>query len=80
MTCKGIHHRYQAKRQGPFEAKDGSFGIYTKGFKRCSPCEVYFDSAELKALNLSDTFCPCCKKLLKSKPNNKKFRDKMVIS
>lgn len=76
MTCKGIHNRYKASRQGPFEL-NGSYGIYKKGFKRCSPCSVYYDQEELKAQNLSTILCPCCKKLLKSKPNNKKFREKL---
>lgn len=79
MACKGIHNRYKASRQGPFEANDGSFGIYTKGFKRCSHCSIYYDIEELKAQNLSIIFCPCCKKLLKSRPNNKRFRDKMPV-
>src|SRR3989337_1864398 len=47
-----------------------------KSFK---PCEVYYDLKDLARQNLSLTRCVCCRRPLKSRPNNRRFRDKMEV-
>jgi len=79
MACRGIHDRYKAKRQGPNSNKEGSYGIYRAGMKRCKPCGVFYDLKDLARQNLSLTRCVCCRRPLKSRPNNRRFRDKMEV-
>lgn len=79
MACRGIHDRYKTKKQGPYSENGGPTGLYKKGLKRCRPCEVYFDPKELEKQNLSPIRCPCCRKPLKSRPNNRRFRNNLEM-
>jgi hypothetical protein len=46
-----------------------SFGYYSTGIKYCRRCEVYL---------FHDGYtCPCCKRLLRTSPNNTKGKEKL---
>ena len=62
--CKGICNRYKAKRGL------NKLGWYRQGFKRCQTCEIFirWDDSQ---------FCPCCKLRLRTKPRNKKDKEKL---
>ena len=56
-SCKGIciHHKV---------VKIPNSQKYQFGLKRCSWCEVWLDTPEIR--------CPCCKMILRTKSRNKK--------
>lgn len=62
MTCKGICNRIKAK-------KPDSGSRYAVGQKRCQLCEVFF--------LVDGLFCPCCGVRLRTKPRNKKYKEKL---
>ena len=70
MSCRGIHNRYKTEKQG------GS--LYKLGYKRCGVCEVFYDPENLRKHNLTVLFCPCCKYRLKSKPNSRIFKQRLI--
>ena len=47
-------------------------GRYERGQKRCPECEVFIEWEGL--------WCPCCGRLLRSKPRAKKLKRKLVLS
>jgi len=63
MPCKGICHRYKAKRAG-------NLSRYASGQKRCNTCEIF--------LNWDGHWCPCCGKLLRSKPRDGELKRKTL--
>ena len=56
-SCKGIC--LQLKHKSITNAKKYQFGL-----KRCSWCEVFMSTEEIR--------CPCCKMILRTKSRNKK--------
>ena len=60
--CKGICHRYPA----PPRTKGGD--RYTIGQKRCGVCECW--------MGFEGFICPCCKSLVRTRPESKQYRDK----
>ena len=46
-----------------------SFGCYSTGIKYCRRCEVY--------LFHDGYICPCCKRPLRTSPNNRKGKEKL---
>jgi hypothetical protein len=44
-----------------------SFGYYSAGIKYCRRCEMYHDGY----------ICPCCKRPLRTSPNNRKGKEKL---
>ena len=61
MTCKGGCIKYKANK--PF---NGDIGRYAIGQKRCSTCEIF--------LKWEGLWCPCCKRVLRTKPRNTQNR------
>lgn len=61
MTCKGGCIKYKATK--PF---NGNIGRYAIGQKRCSPCAIF--------INWDGLWCPCCKRVLRTKPRNTQNR------
>lgn len=62
MVCKGICSRYKAW-------VTPSLGIYKKGHKRCKTCEIF--------IACEGRFCPCCGILLRTKPRNRIYKEKL---
>ena len=62
MHCNGSCKKYMAKTTS-FEG-----GRYEQGQKRCPQCEVFIQWEGL--------WCPCCGRLLRSKPRAKKSKIK----
>lgn len=62
MTCKGICTRYRAANS--WDAKSH----YISGHKRCQICQIFVESEGLR--------CPCCRNRLRTKPRNKKYKDR----
>ena len=62
MGCKNICARYKAK--GDFIT-----GRYRNGQKRCHICDLFIVWEGL--------WCPCCGYKLRSKPRNKKYKEKL---
>ncbi len=60
--CKGICTRYKAQK--PVGA-----GRYSSGQKRCQICEIFMKTDEL--------WCPCCGYRLRSKPRNRKYKERL---
>ena len=56
MTCKGGCTKYKANKP------HGNISRYAIGQKRCSTCELY--------VNWTGVWCPCCKRVLRTKPRN----------
>lgn len=71
--CRGLCDRYSEKTHG-------GKGIYRFGFKRCTGCGKYFDVITLEKLGFSTIRCPCCKLVLKGKPNKRKLRLAMEVA
>lgn len=46
-----------------------SFGYYSSGIKYCRRCEVY--------LFHDGYICPCCKRPLRTSPNNRRGKEKL---
>ena len=61
MTCKGGCTKYKA-----YKPSIGFIGRYAMGQKRCSTCEIY--------VNWAGVWCPCCRRVLRTKPRNTKNR------
>lgn len=64
MSCRGECKKYKAT---------GSFygGRYNSGQKRCQVCDIFI---------MCDGFrCPCCRYLLRTKPRNKEFKEKITF-
>lgn len=59
MACKGICHRYKAK-------KPVGIGRYASGQQRCQACEIF--------VNWNGNNCPCCNSNLRGKPRNIKYK------
>lgn len=64
MTCKGGCTKYKAKKPC-----NNDVGRYEIGQKRCSTCEIFI---EWKGL-----WCPCCRRLLRTKPRNTPNRHRL---
>jgi len=62
-NCRGTCHRYKKKR-GP-----NNLGWYGQGFKRCQICEIF--------IKWEGLCCPCCSYRLRTKPRNKKYKEKL---
>jgi len=71
--CRGLCDRYTEKTHG-------SKGIYRFGFKRCSKCRKYFNLITLEKLGFSTIRCPCCKLVMKARPNKRRLREAMEIA
>ena len=65
VHCNGSCKKYKAK-----SGLDG--GRYEQGQKRCPECEVFVDWEGL--------FCPCCGRLLRTKPRARKLKRKLALS
>lgn len=65
MGCKSICLKYKAK---------GSFigGRYKFGQRRCQVCDLF--------IKYDGIWCPCCGYKLRSKPRNKKYKQKFRAS
>jgi hypothetical protein len=61
MTCKEICKRYKSQHLL-------SGGLYRHGIKRCQICEIY--------IKWEGLWCPCCGYKLRTKPRNKKYKEK----
>jgi hypothetical protein len=61
-TCKNECKKYKASK--PY---GGS--IYAEGQKRCQICTIF--------IKWEGLYCPCCGYKLRSKPRNRKFKEKM---
>ena len=57
-----------------YTAKGNSLegGRYEQGQKRCPECEVFIEWEGL--------WCPCCGRMLRSKPRAKKLKQKLSLS
>ena len=67
-SCKGVCTQHKAMKV-PNSLK------YKYGLKRCSWCEIWFETDEIR--------CPCCKMILRTKSRNKrkmKFLGDMHVS
>ena len=62
VHCNGSCKEYQAKGN----SLEG--GRYEQGQKRCPQCEVF--------INWEGLWCPCCGRLLRTKPRAKKSKIK----
>ncbi len=69
-TCIGLCRRMKM----PKPKKIG--GFYRNGYKRCSYCEWYAKPEVLKKQGYDDRKCPCCRRIFKTRPNSKAFREK----
>jgi len=63
MVCKGICHRYKAKWSG-IQSR------YAEGQKRCNACEIF--------LKWNGFGCPCCGKLLRTRPRDGEHKRKFL--
>jgi len=61
-SCKGICTRHKAQ-------KPITGGRYNNGQKRCQICEIFIETDKIH--------CPCCGLKLRTKPRNKKYKDKL---
>ena len=61
MPCKGICHQHKPTWISQTLR-------YANGQKRCQCCEIY--------IKWDGLWCPCCNYRLRSKPRNKKYREK----
>ena len=66
MVCKGICNRHKAK----MVLKNG--GRYANSQKRCQICSIY--------IKWEGLYCPCCGYRLRTKPRNKKYKNKLIES
>ena len=64
MGCKGICHRYVAKK--PFMK-----GRYVVGQKRCSSCAIF--------IHWDGNNCPCCGIMLRTKPKGTEDRRRLLL-
>lgn len=62
MVCKGICPRYKA-------LKPIIGGRYENGQRRCQTCEIW--------LKWEGIWCPCCGYRLRTKPRNKKYKERL---
>ena len=62
MRCRNVCVAYKAVRQ-----EHGSY--YANGNKRCSECELF--------LKWSGSKCPCCNKILRTRPHNTRIKAKL---
>jgi hypothetical protein len=62
MLCKGICKKFRAK-------KNGTASRYGNGQKRCQICDIF--------IKWDDSFCPCCKYRLRTKPRKQKYKIKL---
>lgn len=73
-TCKGTCKLIKM----PKPKKIG--GFYRNGFKRCSFCDWWAKIEQLQDLGYDTVKCPCCKRVFKSKPNKKEFKEKIGVT
>ncbi|MBL7017924.1 MAG: hypothetical protein ISR81_03300 [Nitrosopumilus sp.] len=66
MHCSGSCKKYMAKGN----SIEG--GRYEQGQKRCPQCEVF--------ISWEGLWCPCCGRLLRTKPRAKKLKQKLALS
>jgi len=66
MHCVGTCKNYQGKSNN----QEG--GRYEQGQKRCPECEVFIVWEGL--------WCPCCGRLLRTKPRARKLKRKLSLS
>ncbi len=64
MACKGICYRFAERRP----VKEGR---YATGQKRCNTCCIFVKTEGFR--------CPCCGKKLRTKPGNKRLKDKLML-
>ncbi|WP_316506037.1 hypothetical protein [Nitrosopumilus sp.] len=64
MVCKGICHRYRAK-------KPRMNSRYETGQKRCSQCEIF--------INWEGKYCPCCGSPLRTRPKGTNTRNRLTM-
>lgn len=62
MVCKGLCPRHKA-------TKPTGTGRYEAGQRRCQVCEEW--------LNWEGFWCPCCGYRLRTKPRNKKYKERL---
>lgn len=63
MSCKGICHRYKAK-------KLSNLSWYGSGQGRCQTCGIF--------IKYDGVFCPCCGYRLRKKPRNRLYKEKLL--
>jgi hypothetical protein len=66
VHCNGACKKYKAENTG----LEG--GRYGQGQKRCPQCEVFIEWEGL--------WCPCCGRLLRTKPRARKLKQKLALS
>jgi len=54
-------------------------GFYKNGYKRCKYCEWWVKPEVLIKLGYNDIKCPCCKRILKTKPHVKTHLKMKVV-
>jgi len=65
VHCNSICKKYVAKSN-----LEG--GRYEQGQKRCPECEVF--------ISWKGLWCPCCGRLLRTKPRARKLKNKLSLS
>ncbi|MDH3834838.1 MAG: hypothetical protein OES34_11875 [Nitrosopumilus sp.] len=60
-SCNGICNRYKM-------VKPKGTGRYSAGQKRCNLCDIF--------MRWEGLFCPCCGYRVRSKPRNRKYKEK----
>ena len=65
LYCKDICHQYKAYKS----SYEGSY--YVKGYKRCIECETFLQWDGLR--------CPCCGRILRTKPHNTISKGKLRL-
>ena len=64
MVCKGLCHKFKAKFASRFHR-------YSHDQKRCNECELF--------VSWVGNRCPCCGRILRTKPRISKYRQKYII-
>jgi predicted amidophosphoribosyltransferase len=62
MVCKGVCPKYKA-------TKPTGMGRYEAGQRRCQVCEQW--------MTWEGLWCPCCGYRLRTKPRNKKYKERL---
>lgn len=65
LYCKDICHKYKAHKSS------NELSYYMKGHKRCIECETFLQWDGLK--------CPCCGRVLRTKPHNTISKGKLQL-
>lgn len=66
MHCNGSCKKFKATNNS------AEYGRYEQGQKRCPTCEIFIEWEGL--------WCPCCGRLLRTKPRARKLKNKLSLS